>query len=433
MLALRRLPRSIVGFAGVRGNASLQSSSSAEPVTPLPPPPPQAAVPTPEPSPSPAKPAAAEASASASPKEESARGTVNQTDRKWPTRRPPISAKNPREWNRPIAKGVLPVYDEALAYIQQDSAQIKLELKELQTKVEALENVPEEERDVEALEELREKLKILEIQSEANLPDVRWKAWNAMGDMNKLIYRHLLEQRWREDGVLDLLMERIHQMNVVPDLLPSLHPTLDLRLNFPDVPKSGWTRHRAKRQYKKVEPGVFLLPEQTWRQPVLYTTVFHTDTRLYTLLMVDLDVPDTESQSYQAYLHWMQPNIALSALSPSPIPLTTSHTRYIPPHPQQGTPYHRYVVLLLPQESPTERISIPAPSDEERLGFNFRAFAEKYGLDGNRGGGAHMWREVWDNTVSRFYKDILKTEEPRYGRIPMEDPYVEVKKSKKYL
>lgn len=27
---------------------------------------------------------------------------------------------------------------------------------------------------------------------------------------------------------------------------------------------------------------------QTWKQPMLYTTVFHTDPRLYTLLMVDL-------------------------------------------------------------------------------------------------------------------------------------------------
>ena len=34
--------------------------------------------------------------------------------------------------------------------------------------------------------------------------------------------------------------------------------------------------------------------------------MFHTDTRLYTLLMVDLDVPNPESQSFTTYLHWMQ-------------------------------------------------------------------------------------------------------------------------------
>jgi large subunit ribosomal protein L35 len=56
-------------------------------------------------------------------------------------------------------------------------------------------------------------------------------------------------------------MERIHQMNVVPDLLPSLHPSIDLRVNFPEAPPAGRRTH-AKRKMEKVEPGVFLLPEQ---------------------------------------------------------------------------------------------------------------------------------------------------------------------------
>lgn len=58
-------------------------------------------------------------------------------------------------------------------------------------------------------------------------------------------------------------MERIHQMNVVPDLLPSLHPSIDLRLNFPEAPPTDVVRRtRMRRKYEKVEPGVFLLPEQ---------------------------------------------------------------------------------------------------------------------------------------------------------------------------
>ena len=58
-------------------------------------------------------------------------------------------------------------------------------------------------------------------------------------------------------------MERIHQMHVVPDLLPDLHPTLDLRLNFPEPPpKDVYRRSRVKRRYQKVDPGMYLLPEQ---------------------------------------------------------------------------------------------------------------------------------------------------------------------------
>lgn len=58
-------------------------------------------------------------------------------------------------------------------------------------------------------------------------------------------------------------MERIWQMHVIPDLLPDLRPTVDLRVNFPEPPpKSVYLRTRVKRKYKQVEPGIFLLPEQ---------------------------------------------------------------------------------------------------------------------------------------------------------------------------
>ena len=90
-------------------------------------------------------------------------------------------------------------------------------------------------------------------------------------------------------------------------------------------------------------------------------------------------------------------------------------------------------------------------SEAARLDFNFRAFAEEHGFDGSKGGGAHMWREVWDETVSKIYRDVLseyfschvlysalkiispETSEPRYGRPRMADPYAEVKHGKKYI
>ena len=70
-------------------------------------------------------------------------------------------------------------------------------------------------------------------------------------------------------------MERIHQMGVVPDLLPSLHPTIDLRINFPEAPpKDTIRRTRVKRKLEKVEPGVFLLPEQVRGSFVLGNEAF---------------------------------------------------------------------------------------------------------------------------------------------------------------
>ena len=58
-------------------------------------------------------------------------------------------------------------------------------------------------------------------------------------------------------------MERINQMNVVPDLLGELHPSFDLRVNFPErLPDEVRMRNRTKAKIEKTEPGVFLLPKQ---------------------------------------------------------------------------------------------------------------------------------------------------------------------------
>lgn len=99
-----------------------------------------------------------------------------------------------------------------------------------------------------------------------------------------------------------------------------------------------------------------------------------------------------------------RPNIPLSATNAGRIVESSTHTPYVPPHPQQGTPYHRYAFLLLPQE---KHLDIPRFTDEQRLGFNYREFAEEYGFDGSLGGGGHMFREVWDPTVSHIYEHTL--------------------------
>jgi len=96
-----------------------------------------------------------------------------------------------------------------------------------------------------------------------NLPEVRWKAANGMAEMGQKVYRHLIEQRWRTEGALDLLMERLYQMHVIPDILPNLRPTVDLRVVFPEAPpKNAVLRARAKRETAPVEAGVFLVNEQ---------------------------------------------------------------------------------------------------------------------------------------------------------------------------
>ncbi|KAF5314108.1 hypothetical protein D9611_006945 [Ephemerocybe angulata] len=449
----------------VRGNASLSSAPPAA-GTPAPPPPPANTTTT-----TTATPPSANAKEAVKAPEEGDKAEGGRRKRKvWtPRKRPAISALAPREWNRPLAPGVVPAYDYALKYIQRDAVAVTAEAAELEKRVEEREGeyqalLKEGGKDgvkegLEALdaelEGMREKLHVLRVQAEVNLPEVRWKVKNALAERGREAHRHLLEHRWRKDGDLDLLMERIYQMKVVPDLLPVLKPTVDLRVavpaTTPDQFRALAAQGRAGANVLTVEPGVFLDPKNTLSPPMLYADAFHADTRLYTLLMVDPDVPDPERAGYKTYLHWMCPNVELSAARAGRLTGLNGHTAYVPPHPQRGTPYHRYTVLLLPQP-PVEgerysrnlearavreggvssrRLDIPVVGEGERAGFDVRKFVEEWGL--GMEGGAHMFREVWGAATSKVYEEVLKQPEPVFGRPRKEDRYADIRGRKKYV
>jgi hypothetical protein len=78
-------------------------------------------------------------------------------------------------WNRPFPKGVLPVYDEALKFIKKDSAILKAKLKALRADIDAAQ---QEGKDVEAMKKHAEKL---DIESQVNLPSVRWRVDSGLG------------------------------------------------------------------------------------------------------------------------------------------------------------------------------------------------------------------------------------------------------------
>lgn len=132
-----------------------------------------------------AAPASTSSSTSAPQDAENPTDTVKKTRgrrRPFVTRRPNISLEKPREWNRPVKQGVLPAYDEALKLIEADSARLKRERAEILARIEELEKVVEKDDAVLAeLQDLRQKADVLEIQSEINLPAVRWNAFNGMG------------------------------------------------------------------------------------------------------------------------------------------------------------------------------------------------------------------------------------------------------------
>lgn len=116
-------------------------------------------------------------------------------------KRPAISIVSPRKWCRPLAPGVVPAYDLALELLEADSTQIKSEAQILRERIRVMEeqrvNMTAEETEAaqetvkkmdDELETSRAKLRILEVQGEVNLPDVRWRVANAMRKCSMAIY-----------------------------------------------------------------------------------------------------------------------------------------------------------------------------------------------------------------------------------------------------
>ena len=54
-------------------------------------------------------------------------------------------------------------------------------------------------------------------------------------------------------------MERIYQMNVVPDALPEIKPTIDLQVVARTLPTAFL---ETKKVFMAVEPGAYLRPKQ---------------------------------------------------------------------------------------------------------------------------------------------------------------------------
>ncbi|SDA03049.1 BZ3500_MvSof-1268-A1-R1_Chr11-1g03277 [Microbotryum saponariae] len=305
-------------------------------------------------------------------------------------------------YKAPIAAGRLPAYDEALKLLQADRDDKLQRLAKLKTQGDVEQSV----------------LDKLEVEAWVNDPETRWRAKHGHGDPTKAVYRHLAEMKWRREGALAILMQRVTQMSLVPDVLPEFDPVLDVQISV------------AEHSQEPLQPGVFTLPRQVSRREgrsrtSLQTTfidsvfiqtrepfkisaqVFHPEERLYTLLMVDPDVPDQLNRTFTTTLHWL----VKADLSPSPALIP-----YLPPHPQQGTPYHRYTLVLLEQK---QALGL-APEAVERTDFSVREFMRQNDLTAS---GMSFFRQKWGEDVSAIYREILGAEPPRFARPLKIDTY----------
>lgn len=311
-----------------------------------------------------------------------------------------VRRQSTQAWQPALKPGTLPVYDEALKFIQQDAVSLREQIAQAKQAGDA------------SSEEAQRRIYALEVAAGINDPSVRAQFRRGDYDLSKPVFRHLREQSWRRNGALDRLEERILKMHILPDIYPSITPTVDLEILFGTG--HGIGDHGG--QGGSVHPGVYLDPVMTMQAPSIRATAFHEDTRKYTLMLVDPDMPSEETQSFKTFVHWLVSDIPLSIHASSIPEGHTALLPYIPPHPPRGTPYHRYTTLLFEQGPRTQLTE--APREPE----NVVAFAESHDL---HLAGIHFWRAKWSesckDTISHIFKNVLNTPEPHYGRPARQD------------
>ncbi|KAG6009941.1 hypothetical protein E4U21_000712 [Claviceps maximensis] len=234
---------------------------------------------------------------------------------------------------------------------------------------------------------LRRNVEELKLLADANDPLVKKRFEDGLGDMNKPIYRALAEKKWRSYDYR-LITQRIKQFNIVPDVLPNLEPTADVQLFF---------------RKSKVAPGAFVDSLTSERAPRLRVQVFDKGERLVTIVVLDADVPEVETDGFKKRCHYLAANIPLSPTITS-LPLSNFIAEnqlavpWLPAFSQKGSPYHRMGIFLLEQK-PGKEMDVAKLKElySGRDGFSLKSIRDKFGL---KTFGFNIFRSVWDENTA---------------------------------
>ncbi|KAL4920488.1 phosphatidylethanolamine-binding protein [Aspergillus aurantiobrunneus] len=333
----------------------------------------------------------------------------------------PTLVSSPRLERRLMRQGILPVgsrrrraalqgatslpfeqlpyqcFQEARKILLADREEKMKEITTTSEKISKIQALPEEERTkhsthsrLRALEVHLEKLKIL---ADINDPLVKKKFEDGLGDMSKPIYRYLADRKWREYR-RKVLVQRITQMKVIPDVLPHCDPVVETKLYF---------------NRKAVQPGEFVNSQVSTVAPKLDVQVFDGEEKLVTIAVVDSDVPNVEKDSFDYKMHYLAVNIPISAIN-TKVDLSQLSTEsqlvlpWLPPVAQKGSPYHRLSLFILEQKDaqPLDFAAVKA-KETDRDNMLLRTLQARYHL---KPIGAHLFRSLWDEDTLDVMKKI---------------------------
>lgn len=210
--------------------------------------------------------------------------------------------------------------------------------------------------------------------------------------MSKPIYRYLADRKWREYR-RKILMQRITQMKVIPDVLPHCDPVADTKLYF------------GKRA---IQPGSFVNSLVSTSAPALDVQLFERGEKLVTVAVVDPDVPNVEKDNFDYKMHFFAVNVPISNTSTkidlAQLPESQVVFPWAPPVAQKGSPYHRLSVFVMEQKDgkPLDSDAVKA-KETARENLQLRSLQSRYQL---KPLGAHLFRTQWDETMLQVMEQV---------------------------
>ncbi|KAJ1680211.1 mitochondrial 54S ribosomal protein YmL35 [Spiromyces aspiralis] len=303
----------------------------------------------------------------------------------------------------PPAKDVNPAYSIALGAIERSKQR---HLREAERVKKELEQAEATEKGEAAVTNLRRQYEKHMVKAFINDGEVLWNAKNQRFDLSQPVYRYLKQKQWKERP-LEVLMQRITQMYIVPDAIDPkklVIPSARLDLKFGGL-----------NDEKPIEPGAVIPPELAREPPTLALTTFHEDTKHHTLLVADLDYPNEDAQTYNEKCLWMVTNIPANMHNEGEFALGETVIPYLAPHPARGTKRHRYAFIVYRQgESGDNRIDPSNLKGLDRI-VRLRDLATELDLQPI---GVSFFRAEWNESVDDIYREHLGVEPPSFGPPP---------------
>jgi large subunit ribosomal protein L35 len=182
-------------------------------------------------------------------------------------------------------------------------------------------------------------------------------------------------------------MQRLTQMNVIPDVLPTIDPTADVRLYF---------------DRRDIKPGDFVESTASETIPRLNIQLFEKGEKLVTIALIDSDVPNLLNDSFDYRCQFLAVNIPISPTSTHVDLARLAEEKQVvlpwkAPYAQKGSPYHRLSTFVFEQKH-GEISNVPELQIKAKpKNFILRSFATRHGIQPI---GGHLFRTKWDEGMA---------------------------------